>query len=267
MGLEDELAGLVEGAYAAALDDSRWAGWADRLIGVMGGAMGTFVALDGATGAVRILFHLRANARTDDEYHALGMGAISPQTPYAVSRPKSGFYLDTDHLDLSDPASAEFTRWLNHNVGVKSYMTTVARLGGGRLTAGVSIHRSVSAGCAPLAEQEKLASILPDITRAMELAFVHGEMLLDSYWLGLTSHRREATLLLDERRQVLRVTAGVTRQLSREGGLDIVGGRPRAALPSEDARLQALLERVVARDGAHAGAMRVTRPPRGGRSS
>ncbi len=54
MGLEDELAGLVEGAYAAALDDSRWAGWSDRLIGVLGGAMGTFVALDSATGAASV---------------------------------------------------------------------------------------------------------------------------------------------------------------------------------------------------------------------
>ncbi len=128
--------------------------------------MGTFVALDTATGAVRHLLHLRPNARVE-EYYALRMGAIDPQMAYAASRPGSGFFLDTDHLDLSDPASAEFTRWLNANVGVKSYMTTVARLGGGRLTAGVSIHRSVSAGCAPLAEQEKLASILPDITRAM----------------------------------------------------------------------------------------------------
>ena len=259
MGLEDELAGLVEGAYAAALDDTRWADWADRLVDVMGGAMGTFVALDNATGAARHQFHLRINPRMEDEYRLLGMNAIDPQMPYAVSRQTSGFYLDTDHLDLSDRSSAEFTRWLNHSVGMNSYMTTVARLGGGRLTAGVSILRSASDGFTPVAEQEKLASILPEITRAMELAFVHGETLLDSYWSGLATHRRDATVLLDERRQVLRLTAAATRLLSRADGLDIVGGRPRAATPSEDAELQALLERVVAPHAPRAGSMRLTR--------
>jgi DNA-binding CsgD family transcriptional regulator len=258
MGLDDVLGGLIEGAYAAALDDSLWIDWAGSLLNALGGSIGAFVALDTKVGIVKRLVHIHSNAKIDEEYAGYRMGELDPQARYVPRLEQSGFFLDTDHVDLSDPRTAEFTRWITDNVGVKHHMTTVARLGGGRLKVGVSLHRAVADGATPVAEQEKLASILPEITRAMDLGFIHSEKLLDGYWSGLTTARTEPALLLDDERRVLRVTPALVGLLGAEA-LDIRGGRLHAHSPSDDVRLQALLAQTTAREAPRSGATQVSR--------
>ncbi len=262
LGLSETLEELIVGAYAAALDDTLWVPWADQLLGAMSGAMGSLVALDTTTGAVQQLFHLRAGPKVEEQYVSYGMGDLDPQMPYALSRPRSGYYLDTDHLDLSDPKAAEFTRWLTH-CGLRHYMTTVARLGGGRIHAGVSIHRAIADGPTPVEEQRKLAAILPQITRAMELGFIHGEKLLESYWSGVTAGAAEPALMLDAEGRVARVTPALRALLASGDGLDIRSGSLRADQVDDDAQLQVVLSRASARISPRAGAARVRR--RGGK--
>jgi DNA-binding CsgD family transcriptional regulator len=261
MGLADLLRDLVDGAYAAALDDALWVGWADRLLGALGGSLGTLVALDTTTGAIKRLDHIRSSPKTDEEYVAYRMGELDPQAHHLPSLKRSGFYLDTDHVDPSDPSTGEFTRWITHNVGVKNHMTAVATLGGGRLHVGVSLHRAVADGPTPVAEQEKLAAILPEITRAMDLGFIHSEKLLDGYWSGLTAARTEPALLLDDDGRVLRATPALTGLLGADA-LDIRGERLYAHGPSDDVRLQALVARATARDAPRSAATQISRRSR-----
>lgn len=258
MGVADIMASLVEGAYAAALDHELWGNWTDQLIGALGGSIGAFVAMDTTTGAVTKMFNVRCSPKLVEEYHQLGMVGIDPQLPYASTRPRSGYFLDTDHIDCSDPKTAEFMRWMTSNGGMKHHMTSVARLNG-KFGVGVCVHRSVADGATPVEEQRKLRAILPDVTRAMNLGFIHGEKLLEKYWSGLIAGRAEPALLLDDNGRVLRMSAPFTALLSRTEGLDIRAGRLHAALPSDDVLLQALVTRVIARDRPRSGAMRVMR--------
>jgi DNA-binding CsgD family transcriptional regulator len=260
MSANDDLRGLVDGAYAAALDDTLWPAWTDELVGLLGGSFGTFFAVEASTGVINHLVHVRSSIGMEEEYVAFRMGELDPQIPYVRSLPRSGFFLDTEHVDLTNPKTAEFTRWMMCNVGMQHHMTTVARLDGGRIRAGVSIHRAVADGATPIEEQEKLVSILPDITRAMELGFVHNKKLAESYWSGLTQACGEPALLLDERGRVIRATDDLIALLTVGDGLDIAGGFLRASTPADHARLQAVLGRAIARHGASAGAARVTRP-------
>lgn len=260
MGITDSLASLVEGAYAAALNDELWENWTDQLVGALGGSLGTFWALDTTTGSVTKLLHVRTNPKALDEFQTLRMGELDPQIAYATSRPRSGYYLDTDHVDTSNCKTAEFMRWMAGNVGVKHHMTTIARLDNGRFHVGISMHRTLADGATPIEEQRKLMAILPDITRAMNLGFLHGEKLLEKYWSGLIAARAEPALLLDDNGQVLRISPLFTALLSRTEGLDIRAGRLHAALPSDDALLQALITRVIARNRPRSGAMRVRMP-------
>ena len=263
LGVNEILNGLIDGAYAAALDDALWASWADQLVGVMGGSIGSLVALDTSTGTIQKVIHLRGTPKIDEEYAAYRMGDLDPQMPYAMSRPRSGFFLDTDHVDLSNPKTAEFTRWLINNCGMKHHMTAVARLGGGRIHAGVSMHRAVADGPTPEAEQRKLAAILPQITRAMELGFIHREKLLESYWLGVADAVAEPVLMLDAGSRVTRMTPALRALLASGDGLDIHGDRLRADDTEDDDQLQVALSRAARRVAPHSGAARVRR--RGGK--
>ncbi len=263
LGLSETLDGLIDGAYAAALDESLWVPWADRLVGALGGAMGSLVVLDTTTGAVQQLVHLRGSPKVAEQYAAYRLVELDPQMPYALSRPRSGYYLDTDHLDLSDPKAAEFTRWLTQNCGLSHYMTTVARLGGGRIHAGVSIMRSIADGPTPVEERRKLAAILSQITRAMDLGFIHSEKLLESYWSGVNAGAAEPVLMLDAEGRVARVTPALRALLASGDGLDIRSGGLRADQVDDDAQLQVVLSRASARISPRAGAARVGR--RGGK--
>ena len=81
--------------------------------------------LDTRAGAAERMVHVRGSPRILEEYEAFGMGEIDPQVPYAASMPGSGYFLDTDHVDLGDPKTAEFTGWMA-SFGLKHHMTMVA---------------------------------------------------------------------------------------------------------------------------------------------
>lgn len=258
MGL-GELADLVDGAYAAALDDTRWTAWADVVRQRLGGIGAAFCVLDARGPTAGRFVPLGRAERGTADYFA-GMAAADPQVPMAASLFRSTIYLDTDHVDESRPETADYCRW-QRSLGFDHHMTALTPLDGGRVRVGLSIHQSVDAGPTPLIEQEKLRAIFPDVARAWSLAFRHGEMLQDAFWTGLVAREDgRAAILIDEGGRVLRATEAATALISTGDGMTIRGGQLGAIGDADDSRLAAVIGRALMPVGAGAGATRVARP-------
>jgi DNA-binding CsgD family transcriptional regulator len=146
------------------------------------------------------------------------------------------------------------------DAGMDHHMAASVPLAGD-IRAGLSIHRSVADGYTPAAEHRKLRAILPQVSQAMRLGFVHNKMLEDAFWDGITIGKADQiALLLDERGRVVRYTDAAGRFISKRDGLDISRSRLRALRPGQDAALQAMIKQAIETVSPRSGAGRITRP-------
>jgi DNA-binding CsgD family transcriptional regulator len=250
------LRSVIDGAYDAALDDVLWPAWLQNIVETFDSRAGIMVVMDGRAEATHH-FSFGFSARAEEDY-AAEMYLRDPQITQAARLDRSSIYLDTDHIDLDDPATADYMSWQRSTTGMHHHMTALVVGPEGR-RAGFSMHRPVDCGHVPIVQQERLAAIFPAIRQAMDLGFRHGEKLALTYWDGLSRAIAEPALLLDERGGVIVMTDGMETLIAAGDGLDVGQRRLRARSPAQDGMLEALIRRAVSRL-PHAGAMRIDRP-------
>ncbi len=167
-GTGDRLRELVDGGYAAALDDALWGPWTARLVEDLGGIGGVLAVIDAADASMeRVSWHAPTVPPAGLRDYADHWGAHDPQVPVVAGLSRSAIYVDTDHLRPGHPMSARYMAWSRAEFGWDHHLTGVALLDDGGLRAGLSIHRSLAAGPTPAAERRKLAAIFPQVRRAM----------------------------------------------------------------------------------------------------
>jgi len=261
VGTDDMLNSLAEDAYAAALDESLWEPLTWRLMEALDGMCCGLGFIDLAQGTRRQAIAHRNLTRLE-RYIDERMDELDPQVRHVLARPGSRIYLDTDYLDLDDPATAEHASWLRSNGGLGHHMSGIVLLENSRHIAGLTIHRPVGDGATPAEDQRKLAALMPRIAHAMQLGHLHGEKLASAYWDGLTAGLTEPALLLDECGKLLRLSPAMAQVIATADGLDVTAGRLRAAHPADDRALDAAIRRTLT--GA-AATLRITR--RSGRAA
>ncbi|WP_375402290.1 hypothetical protein [uncultured Sphingomonas sp.] len=176
--LDEELAALMDGAYAAALDDC-WEIWTERLVAALGGSGGSFVIGDERTRTLtRAAFHSPVSRAIDD--YAAGFGALDPQTPAAFAMPAPCVFEDRDYRD-NGAGTREYLSWLRGAIGLDHHVALQAPLGDGATRAAVSVYRSVADGPTPTAARERFRAIAPEIARALRLGFRHAALLQQSF--------------------------------------------------------------------------------------
>ena len=255
---------LVDLAYAAALDDSLWEQWAEEITVAMGGDGATFMAWNDRQ-TIRMSHPFAVDPVAFDEYLS-HQWQHDPQVPLAMGMKRSGFYVDSDHLDLSDPATAEYMKWQVSRSGWQHHMTGVALLGSSGARATICIHRARTSGPVLARDRAKFAATFPDVIRAMNMGFRFSQMLEQSFWEGLVDDPdMDAALLLDEKGAVLRLTDAAEALIARGDGLSVRGGRLGARDADLDDALEAVIGHALRDEGARSGAVRV--PGRPGRSS
>lgn len=262
MPIADVLTELIDGAYAAALDESLWETWTAKLIIALGGAGGTFSVLDKSTSAIRKMIPLGWN-KVERDYLA-HWWQFDPLVPAVVNAPRTLVFVDTDHVNLDDRNSAAYMHWQRSDADLDHHLGASIHLDNGALRAGISIHRWTADGHTPPSERQKLTAILPDVSRAVQLGFRHNEMLLDSFWEGLTTAtKRTAAILLNDQGKIARLNDAADDLLKLADGITAHGDRLIATCRSDDDLLQNILYRAV-RAPQVSGAARIRR--RTGRS-
>lgn len=256
--MDEGLRTAIEGAYAAALDDGRWADWTWQTASMLGGACGAFHVVE-APGVLRHQQILLKDPAPLERYVAEDIGRLDPQLSYVGGLRRATVFTDTDHADRDDPATREYFAWQAANGKLQHYLTAAVPLDGGRICAGLSVHRHVEDGATPTEARRRLEMLLPDIQRALELGFVHAAKLTDVYWDGLLTRRTEPCLLLSERGTVLRATPPMEALLRHGDGLRCRHGR----LTCGGGIADAVLDRFIglATTGVRApGTCRIDRP-------
>lgn len=247
-------------AYAAALDDSLWERWAEEVARATGGAGATFMVWSDRQ-TIRATHTYAADPLALDEYLS-HQWRHDPQVPFAMAMKRSGFYVDSDHLDLANPATAEYMKWQNDRADWHHHMTGVTLLGQSGARASICIHRSRAMGPVPTRERTRFGGAFPDISRALSMSFHFSQMLEQSFWDGmLDDPDKDAALLLNERGAAIRLTPAVERLLAESDELSIVAERLGCREVELDDALGAVIGHAISNDDARSGAVRIPRKP------
>lgn len=258
MNAGNKLSALVDHAYAAAIDDSLWETWATACLREFGGYGGIFAVVDERGPTPDRTVNLWPDHRVVDDYLA-ELVQLDPQLPVVSGLSRSTIYVDTDHVDLENPNTREFTKWIE-SLGGRHHLTGVFLLGDGPERACISMHYSAQDGPTPMIQRERLASIFPALGHAFKLGFHHAELLQDAFWEGLTVlDDRRAAVLVDERGRVLRASGSALRLIDANEGLRLTQQVLGCERPGDDERIAAMIAAAVRPVEPTASALRLDR--------
>jgi DNA-binding CsgD family transcriptional regulator len=256
-----DLSVLVDGAYAAALDDGLWLDWSMQAARAFGGVGATFWVMNTTNAAVERFALLGSPEALMDDY-LRNWSPLDPQVPFVAGLDRARVYTSGDHIDPADRDLAGYLDWQRRVGKVDHHLAAAVVLDGQGYFGGVSMHRSVADGPASERDRWRLTAILPDLQRAMQLGFRHNQLLGQALWAGLApQHDHQVAFLIDERGRVRQATDGATRLMSGQNDLTVRQAHLRCADAAADRQLAALIARATQRNGARSGAMRVTVRP------
>jgi DNA-binding CsgD family transcriptional regulator/PAS domain-containing protein len=250
-----DLPKLIEGAYAAALDDSLWYGWSQRMIREFDAQGALFWVLDTSRRDIRrshVIFPKADVGRVLDEYYG-GLIDFDFRLKKVAHSKASEIFSDRDGLEHRYAEADEFVGWQLDRTKTRHYLAATVVLGEG-LKVGVSVHRTPEAGAFTSEDRREIETMFGQFGQAVRLGVQHNRLLQEAWWEGVQSQSRDAAFLLDERGKVVRATAAAERAL---GALGIKSGRLCAQDPSANAALQAAISRAIKPSGAVAGLVRV----------
>jgi DNA-binding CsgD family transcriptional regulator/PAS domain-containing protein len=250
-----DLPKLIEGAYAAALDDSLWYGWSERMISEFGAQGALFWVVDTSRRDIRrsyVIFPKADVGRVLDEYYG-GLIDFDFRLKKVAHSKASEIFSDRDGLEHRYAEADEFVGWQLDRTKTRHYLAATVVLGEG-LKVGVSVHRTPAAGAFNAADRRQIETMFGQFGQAVRLGVQHNRLLQEAWWEGVQSQSRDAAFLIDERGKVLRVSTEAERAL---GALGIKGGRLCASDPSANAALQAAVSKAIEPSGAVASSVRV----------
>lgn len=254
-----ELQEIVDGAYAAALDGEQWAAWSWRLADALEGICATFAVVDREVGGVVHMVTQHRDPKAVERYIDERIDRFDPQISFTLSLTTPLLYRDTDYVDYDDPGAQEYFAWQDNYGRLRHHMSIVAPLAGGRTIAGVSIHSPIDTGPISGEGARFMAAAAPDVVRAMQLGFVHGEKLRNAYWRGAHAGTAEPALLLDHLGRLLSMTAGMEEIVRGGDGVVVFGERVRSLDPTSDNGLQRALADALRRHHPISRAVRIRR--------
>ena len=255
-----DIAALGELAYAAAIDDSLWWDWVERMVAAFGTQGALFWVIDARRAEMcRSAFHFR-----DVDLDALAAEYLGgpvqhdPQMRRVLGANASQIYTDLDHVDLNRSDDREYVAWQYARIGTRHHLTAAAVLSD-TIRAGVALHTSPEAGPATGCQRKALTAMFPDIARSLRLGIEHSAQLQEAWWEGEQRDRDAASILLDEHGEVVRFSMVATELIAANDGIDVSRHRLRAAAPADDEQLQAIVQHAIRDRAPSAGAMTIGR--------
>ena len=251
-----DLADVIDTAFAAALDDALWDDWARLATARLVGVGCAFCVFDAAAGQLdRFLFNGYRDGTLDD--YLAHWQVLDPQVSYGSGLVRTTVYTSSDHVDLTDPATAAFVNWHKRVGGVEHHLTLAVQVEGRRF-AGLAVHRATEDGPVPAIDRLRLEGISPDIERAMRLGFRHNRLLDDAFWDGIAAASgTQAALLIDETGRAIRLTDRAVRLLTDKPAVTLTGDRIACADPVAQTAVERVLGEAVRGVSPRSGAVRI----------
>lgn len=258
----DDLLTIIDGAQAAALDDSLWQGWAEGIIRKVGSTGGIIGLVDQTNKVIERPHSFFEDVRGFEEYVS-EMIAFDPQIVKNLNAKGAGVYTDDEHVDLSNPHVREYMKWQADRLNFHTHITLHAQADPTHMAA-ISIHFAKEH--AERAKQLKAVyrQMLPDVSNAMRLGFSMSHLLTQSYWNGVQAllDGRPA-FLLSEYGRVLFLNQAAENMV-RDGSLiNLKGGRLSCAVPAQNTRLQNLIQAGILHKSPRGGVMQLGQPQDG----
>ncbi len=244
---------LIDGAYAAALDDNLWRDWSEEMTCEFRAQGVMFWVVDSAKGEIRrshINFRHGDLSRTLEEYGS-EFGRKDFRLRKVAASSTSEIFSDQD-IDLQKATDRDFIRWQLDRVKTCHYLAATVALPG-ELKAGVSVHRTPDAGAFSKADRKHLEAMFGQFSQAVRLGMHHHELMQAAWWDGLQSECSDAVFLLDERGQVVRFSRQGD-QLMQNDAVSIQCGSLICRNFNDSSRLRTIIARALDKENALAGA-------------
>ncbi|MCH4151178.1 MAG: helix-turn-helix transcriptional regulator [Sphingobium sp.] len=255
----DDLQTIINGAQAAALDDSLWQSWAEGIIRKVGSTGGIIGLVDQTNKVIERPQSFFEDVRGFEEYVS-EMIAFDPQIVKNLNAKGTGVYTDDEHVDLSNPHVREYMKWQADRLNFHTHITLHAQADPTHMAA-ISIHFPKEH--AERAKQLKAAylQMLPDVSNAMRLGFSMSHILTQAYWDGsqaLLDGR--AAFLLCEYGRVLFLNQAA-ENIVRDGSLlNLKGRRLSCTFPAQNARLQNMIRAGILHNAPRGSVMQLGQP-------
>lgn len=248
---------IVRVAQAAALDDSLWTDWTERMVHHLDAAGGTLFVIDAANSSLHRMLPLWKSPRIEAEYfgHYWQNDPMVDLVAQSIGPTIAG---NADHLDEANPATAEYMRWYRGVGGFDEHVLAITPLGDTSFRAGVALHKDTGAGPFDHRQRAKLSTLFPEMARAMDLGFHHAELLEEGYWEGVSALAdADAVFLLDDHARVIRMNPAAERLIGSNEGLVMRGHRLTCHSPKAADALAGLISRATDRANALSGALQI----------
>lgn len=253
----DDLQAIISGAQEAALDDSRWQGWAEGMIRAVSGSGANFVVLGKQSQSIVRSHPFIDNPKGYEEYLD-AMAIHDPQWPRCMNERGCSVYTDRDHVDLTRPDTRDYMKWQYDRFRFDTHITMAMNIDAD-FTVGFSIHFDRADAGHAQALRPHYNKMLPQIANAMKLGFSHSELMTQAYWEGLSAREdHRAVVLIDENGRIIRSNARAEMLLVDAQLIRVKDRRLRSAAAPYDARFEALTARAIARISPLGGAIRLT---------
>jgi DNA-binding CsgD family transcriptional regulator len=250
-----DLSAIVDGAYAAALDDGLWLDWSMQAARAFDGVAAAFWVVNTGQARLERMAVLGGPEELEEDYFR-NWSPFDPQLPFVAGLDRPRVYTSLDHIDPTDPDVVAYLDWQQRVGKVDHHLAAAVMLDQHGYFGGVSIHRAVGEGPPPERDRQQLTAMLPDLQRAMQLGFRHNQLLGEALWTGAALHDACA-MLIDEGGRVRQVTEGAAALMRGQMDLTVRHARLQCSDPVADQRLAALVARATVRSGARSGAMRL----------
>ncbi|WP_182912064.1 helix-turn-helix transcriptional regulator [Sphingomonas cavernae] len=250
---------LRAAALEAAVDDARWTGLVEPLLGHFGAVGAVLGVVDRRSGEMIHAGMIGFDADIESVWREYvdEMGVGDTQVRVVMTSSGSRSFADGDHVDMDNPGDAGYLRWQEARLGSRHHLSFAEDVSE-HITVGLSWHRARSTGHAEAADRARIAALQQILAPALRLGFTHAEALTDSYWEGALSRRGERAAMLDERGRVIRLTPSFEDQIRKGDPLLVSGGRIRAAAPDRDHMLCQFVAEAVSQRSRQPGAVALT---------
>lgn len=255
-----DLQKLADMAYSAAVDDGLWRDWTLELVRQFQTPGALFWVIDANRFDMcqnHMCFPDADSERATREYLEEWV-QYDPQMSRVCNSKRSEIYLDTDHVDLTIPTAAAYTRWQESIVGTCHHITSSVMLAEG-LEAGVSLHFSREQGPADAETQKQIELLFPQFARALQLGYRHSEAISENWWEGISAIGDDAKILLSSNGNVLRANKAAEVILARSDGLRLTGDRLACEDTASDVRLSGAIAAACERLNPKAGGVAIRR--------
>jgi DNA-binding CsgD family transcriptional regulator len=233
MSIDEASSELIASIYAGAHDHGRWNLAIDTLVERTASRFAFVAILD----ANRFEFPSSASYGCDDGRLLDGVADYTaehyrhdPTAAFVGSQPQAGVVRSTDVIPANGYLEDPYIRWSVGSLGSAFWQIHYTPPWQG-LTLGLSLHRTADRGPFDAADSRLIALMFGHMVNAQQLA---------SHPTGFAENH-DAALLIDREGHVREASDAARVLLAGADGLSLAGGRLRASLPGEQARLDAAI--------------------------